>query len=77
MGTFRRPGAVDFRREAAMVPLLTLTRYTRPAQHVLIRAEQQALADGDPAISTGDMLLACCTLTAEWRQAPWSPWDYR
>ncbi|HWM98605.1 MAG TPA: Clp protease N-terminal domain-containing protein [Streptosporangiaceae bacterium] len=43
--------------EAAMVPLLGLTRYTEPAQHVLVLAEQQALADGDPAISTGDMLL--------------------
>jgi len=40
-----------------MVPLLGLTRYTEPAQHVLVLAEQQALADGDPAISTGDMLL--------------------
>ena len=41
-----------------MVPLLALTRYTEPAQHVLVLAEQQALADGDPAISTGDLLLA-------------------
>lgn len=40
-----------------MVPLLGLTRYTEPAQHVLVLAEQQALADGDPVISTGDMLL--------------------
>jgi hypothetical protein len=40
-----------------MVPLLALTRYTEPAQHVMVLAEQQALADGDPAISTGDMLL--------------------
>lgn len=40
-----------------MVPLLALTRYTEPAQHVLVLAEQQALADGDPAISTGDLLL--------------------
>lgn len=40
-----------------MVPLLGLTRYTEPAQQVLVLAEQQALADGDPAISTGDMLL--------------------
>ena len=43
--------------EAAMVPLLVLTRYTEPAQHVMVLAEQQALADGGPAISTGDMLL--------------------
>ena len=41
-----------------MVPLLALTRYTEPAQHVLVSAEQQALAGGDPAISTGDLLLA-------------------
>ena len=40
-----------------MVPLLGLTRYTDPAQQVLVFAEQQALADGAPAISTGDMLL--------------------
>jgi len=40
-----------------MVPLLGLTRYTGPAQQVLVFAEQQALADGAPAISTGDMLL--------------------
>lgn len=40
-----------------MVPLLGLTRYTEPAQHVMVLAEQQALADDDPAISTGDMLL--------------------
>jgi Clp amino terminal domain, pathogenicity island component len=40
-----------------MVPLLGLTRYTEPARHVIVLAEQQALADGDPAISTGDMLL--------------------
>jgi hypothetical protein len=40
-----------------MVPLLGLTRYTELAQHVLVLAEQQALSDGDPAISTGDMLL--------------------
>ena len=40
-----------------MVPLLGLTRYTGPARQVLLFAEQQALADGDPAISTGDMLL--------------------
>jgi Clp amino terminal domain, pathogenicity island component len=40
-----------------MVPLLALTRYTEPAQHALVLAEQQALADGDPAISTADILL--------------------
>ena len=40
-----------------MVPLLALTRYTEPVQHVMVLAEQRALADGDPAISTGDMLL--------------------
>jgi hypothetical protein len=40
-----------------MVPLLALTRYTEPAQHVMVLAEQQALVDGGPAISTGDLLL--------------------
>jgi hypothetical protein len=40
-----------------MVPLLGLTRYTEPAQHVMVLAEQQALADGATAISTGDMLM--------------------
>jgi Clp amino terminal domain, pathogenicity island component len=40
-----------------MVPLLGLTRYTGPAQQVLVLAEQRALADDYPAISTGDMLL--------------------
>ena len=40
-----------------MVPLLALTRYTEPAQHALVLAEHRALADGDPAISTADMLL--------------------
>ena len=40
-----------------MVPLLALTRYTEPAQHALVLAEQHALADGDPAISTADILL--------------------
>jgi hypothetical protein len=44
-------------RGSLMVPLLALTRYTEPAQHVLVLAEQEALADGDPAISTGDLLL--------------------
>jgi hypothetical protein len=49
-----------------MVPLLALTRYTEPAQHALVLAEQQALADGDPVISTADMLLGL--LCAEsWR----------
>lgn len=40
-----------------MVPLLGLKRYTEPAQYVLVLAEQRALADDDPAISTGDILL--------------------
>ena len=38
-------------------PMPGWTKFTEPAQHVMVLAEQQALADGDPAISTGDILL--------------------
>lgn len=38
-------------------PMPGLTKFSEPAQYVMVLAEQQALADGDPAITTGDILL--------------------
>jgi ATP-dependent Clp protease ATP-binding subunit ClpC len=40
-----------------MVPLLRMTQYTGPARHVMLLAEQQALAANAPAITTGHILL--------------------
>jgi ATP-dependent Clp protease ATP-binding subunit ClpC len=41
-----------------MAPLLSLTQYTDPARHVMLLAEQQALEDNAPAITTGHVLLS-------------------
>jgi hypothetical protein len=58
-----------------MVPLLGLTRYAAPAQHVLVLAEQQALADGDAAISTGDMLLGLLRADGAVAARAWRRWE--